>query len=81
MSINQASQGEMFVAKKSPDERGDWESYNFILVHKTNYSDAVIKNLTKTVLSMMDESTMRILVLATRYGLMLFICNVFLFWK
>ena len=47
LSINQASQGEMFVAKKSPDERGDWESYNFILVHKTNYSDAVIKNLTK----------------------------------
>lgn len=47
MSINQASQGEMFVTKKSPDERGDWESYNFILVHKTNYSDVEIKDLTK----------------------------------
>ena len=57
--------------KKCPDEQGDWGSYKFILVHNPKYSCAVMLNTLKTGLSMASYESVDILVLATRYCLML----------
>lgn len=74
------SLGEIFLSsKKCPDERSDWGSYKFILVHNPKFSGAVMLNTLKIGLSMASYKSVDILVLATRYCLMLLKGKVFLF--